>query len=86
MKAATREGFVPAVGDPAAVLPEFERWQERLERALDQARGKALDQVQIQSPFEARIHYSAWAAFNILLAHQRRHLWQADNVLSRLRV
>jgi hypothetical protein len=83
MKVTTQAGFEPAVSDSSAVLPEFEQWQQRLERAFDRAKGKAIDGVQIESPFDKNVHYSAWAALNVLLAHQRRHLWQAEQTLLR---
>jgi hypothetical protein len=84
MKVSTKGDFEPAVGDASEVLPDFEKSQLRLDRALERAKGRAIDGVQIESPFDKNVHYSAWAALNVLLAHQRRHLWQAEQTLSRL--
>ena len=32
------------------------------------------------SPFNSKLHYNLYSAFRIITAHQRRHLWQAQNV------
>ena len=38
------------------------------------------------SPVEARIRYSIWSSFLVNAAHERRHLWQAEQALQKLRV
>ena len=43
------------------------------------------DKVKLVSPFNARLKYNALAAFRILAAHQRRHLWQAERALESAR-
>ena len=75
----------PAAGeDPAKVLAAFLAGQQELASILDAARGKALGSVQITSPFNRRMKYNAYSCFVVLAAHERRHLWQAEQVLRAL--
>ena len=62
------------------VLPDFLASQEQLLARLEQANGLALDQIKVRSSFNEKIAYNLYSFFCILAAHQRRHLWQADNV------
>lgn len=39
-----------------------------------------LDRIKIASPFDRRFKYNLFSFFHILLAHERRHLWQAERV------
>jgi hypothetical protein len=82
----TKAPFAPRVAHaPEQVLPRFAEIQARLDLYIQSAAGLALDRTRIESPFDARLKYSCWAALLILVAHQRRHLWQAAQVLSRVR-
>lgn len=71
-----------AAGDPKSVFASFERLQGELLKVMGQFDGKALDQVTLVSPFDKRLKYNVLAAFRILAAHQRRHLWQAERALA----
>ncbi len=67
------------ISDPAGVFPEFMRAQDEWERLLKQAEGLDMSKIKIGplfSPFRCRLS----GAFPWMLAHQRRHLWQAENV------
>ena len=77
--------FEPA-GCPAArqVLADFIERQQRVIGALHRCRGRAIDKVKIASPADARVHYSIWASFVIVAAHQHRHLWQAEQAIKKL--
>jgi hypothetical protein len=55
--------------------------QQLLEEKLNSARGLALDRVKISSPFATNMEYSAYSAFVLIPAHNRRHLWQAEPAL-----
>jgi hypothetical protein len=80
--ARTPPPFVPeGVHDRESVLLRFGSLQADLAALLDQAEGKALDRVRIASPFAENLKYNLFAAFRILLAHQRRHLFQAERAL-----
>ena len=37
------------------------------------------------SPFDKRVKYNMYSAFRILIAHERRHLWQAEQAVDTLR-
>jgi hypothetical protein len=71
--------------DMAKVLEGFCGRQERILAALRRCRGRAIDQVKFASPVDARIRYSIWSSFVINAAHQRRHLWQAEQAIRQLR-
>jgi len=85
-KVRTPPGFVPGRIDAAGkVLSDFDRLQAALLKCLDGARGLALNRLKVQSPFARRLRYNLYATFRIIPAHQRRHLWQAEQVIAGLR-
>ena len=67
------------------VLERFLERQERVVAALRRCRGRAIDQVKIASPIDSRVRYSIWSSFVVNAAHQRRHLWQAEQAIARVR-
>jgi hypothetical protein len=73
--------FEPLDVEPVyEVLPTFLSLQEQLKASVESADGLALDKVKVTSPFNSRVKYNLLSCFNILLAHERRHLWQAERV------
>lgn len=81
MRIATPPPFVPEQVDPMPdVLERFDYLQQELLVRLERGAGLALDRQRIVSPFNARVRYNLYAAFCVLTAHQRRHLWQAERV------
>lgn len=68
---------VESVGE---VLPEFLALQEQLKARVDMVAALPLDRIKIRSPFDRRVKYNLFSFFHILLAHERRHLWQAEKV------
>ena len=72
-------------GEIASVLAGFLERQERIVAALRRCRGRAIDQVRIASPVDSRIRYSIWSSFLVNAAHERRHLWQAEHAIVKLR-
>ncbi len=81
LRTKTTAPFQPVVtGAPEKVLPEFLRWQTELLAQLKTAQGLALDQIKVASPFNPRVTYNLLSCFHILVAHERRHLWQAERV------
>lgn len=81
MKVKTREGLDPVqVGSPQEVLNDFTASQQLIFNWLDRANGLALNDVFVASPFNEKVHYNLFSLFNILAAHERRHLWQAEQV------
>lgn len=69
---------------PIALAGFLDR-QQRIIAALRRCRGRAIDKVKMGSPIDAKIRYSIWSSFVIIAAHQRRHLWQAEQAVSKLR-
>ncbi|MCI0355934.1 MAG: DinB family protein [Acidobacteria bacterium] len=81
MKVKTTAPFEPVEVEPVAqMLPRFLASQSQIVARVNHAQGLALDQVKITSAFNSRVRYNAFAAFHIMLAHVRRHLWQAEQV------
>jgi hypothetical protein len=71
------------IADPAKLLPDFMRAQDEWERLMKEAEG--LNQARIKmgsrlSPFRCRL----CASFPWMMAHQRRHLLQAENVKQKI--
>jgi hypothetical protein len=78
IKARTPRPFAPAAGTSGEdALPAFLTEQEVLIALLDQAVGLDLGARKVPSPFSRYVKYNVYSAFRILLAHERRHLWQA---------
>jgi DinB family protein len=85
-KVKTAARFVPrAVRSRADAMAEFTSFQTQLLEILHSARGLALSKLKIVSPFNARLRYNVYSAFRIIAAHQRRHLWQAEQAVEELR-
>ena len=80
-KMKTTKPFQPLEVEPVGeVLPKFLAWQEQLKTSVDEANGLPLDEIKVVSPFDRRVKYNLLSFFNVLLAHERRHLWQAEKV------
>jgi hypothetical protein len=62
------------------VLERFDYLQLELRARVEGAAGLSIDRIGLRSPFDERVTYNLYAAFCILNAHQRRHLWQAEQV------
>lgn len=78
----TGEPFKPdSVNDTAACFGKFESLNRELEEQLSSARGLDLGAAKIASPFAQNVKYSVYSAFVLIAAHNRRHLWQAENAL-----
>jgi hypothetical protein len=85
-KTKTTAPFVPrAVRAKADAFGEFASLQSKLTDLLNAARGLDLNRIKIISPFDKRVKYNVFSAFRIVVAHQRRHLWQAEQAVAALR-
>lgn len=81
----TSAPFVPrAVRAKSEAFGEFASLQEKLVDQLQAARGINLQKVKVVSPFDRRVRYNLFSAFRIVVAHQRRHLWQAEQAVEQL--
>ena len=77
----TAPAFAPSdVPTMAETLEMFDQRQQQLQIRVDRASGLALDKLKVVSAFDGRITYNLYATLAILAAHQRRHLWQAEQV------
>jgi hypothetical protein len=68
----------------AEVLPEFARVRDQLAERVRGADGLDLAHVRLISPVNRLLRVPLGTYFNFILAHDRRHLWQARNVRNRL--
>ena len=67
----------PVPGKPVdEVRSEFLRWQDELGKRLMEADGLDLKRAKQQSPIPL-VKWSLGAYFQLMLAHERRHVWQA---------
>lgn len=86
IRSKTSAPFVPrSVRAKAEALNEFARLQEQLLDLLQEAREFDLQRMKVVSPFDRRVRYNVYSAFRIVAAHQRRHLWQAEQAVAALR-
>ena len=76
--------LVPRQRDFTCAWGAFEDSQVRLANTISSAAGLAIDHVKIKSPVYARFSYNVYGSLLLLTAHQRRHLWQIDQVLKAL--
>ena len=82
MKVKTPAAFVPGATQPREiVIADFARLNIALADRARSLTGLDLNTIKIPSPF-GRLAYNVWSAFNILAAHERRHLWQAERARS----
>lgn len=63
---------------------EFASLQDKLIQLLREAREVDIGK-KIVSPFDRRVKYNLYSAFRIIAAHERRHLWQAEQAVGELR-
>ncbi len=84
MRSRTVEEFQPRPFDSAsALLARFLELQEGTEKVVRAGARYDLNVIKVVSPFNRRIRYNLFSCFRILLAHQRRHLWQARRAVPR---
>lgn len=89
----TRKKFIPfKLGNPSPemfapppqpnehVVEEFMALQQELTALCDRADGLDLAGIKMSSPVSERFRMSLLEAFGGTLAHERRHLWQAEQV------
>lgn len=69
--------------DPAATLRAFQDSQERLRVLVDAARGLDLGGIRFGSPFFPLLRLSLGTGLELVLAHNRRHLWLIRELMDR---
>ncbi len=70
--------------DAAQVAADFADLHGRLRELLKAASGLDLARVKVESAFSRWIRYSLGMGFWLLLAHERRHVWQARETLRQI--
>jgi hypothetical protein len=73
--------LVPQQHDFDSAWIGFEESQSQLARTIRSAAGLAIDQVRLESPVYARFSYNVYGALRMMAAHERRHLWQIEQIL-----
>jgi DinB family protein len=82
----TKPAFVPkSTRAKGEAIAEFNSLQTQLTELLRSSRDLPIGKVKIVSPFDRRVKYNIYSAFLIVAAHQRRHLWQAEQAIAALR-
>jgi hypothetical protein len=76
--------LAPQQTDFGAAWSAFEQSQLRLSETVCSATGLAIDKVTVPCPVCVHVTYNAYGAFRMLAAHQRRHLWQVQQILTAL--
>lgn len=67
--------------DPGQIWRDFDDLQQALDERLTKADGLDMDRVTLHSPLTRWLRLSLYEAFSLVIAHERRHLWQARRVL-----
>jgi hypothetical protein len=81
MRAKAKKELSPQPGlDPAKVIGEYVRSREDLLRFAHEACRIDMSSIRFPSPIAPVLKFSLTEAFLVMLAHDRRHLWQAENV------
>ena len=78
MKVATTKPFVPySRRSMDETLRRFQKMHYELAHCLIASQGFDAARIKVKSPFLSWISYSLGMSFDLALAHERRHLWQA---------
>jgi hypothetical protein len=85
-KISTPPPFVPSSELPrAAIVTEYREWQTKTASLIDASRGLAIDNCKVESPFRTGTYYDGYSALLIVVRHEHRHLYQAEQVHARKR-
>jgi hypothetical protein len=77
------KNFLPPAKRPRTeVMAAFRAYQVQFIDRLRQANGLDLSRAKVASPNAAWLRFSLGSGFAITLAHERRHLWQARNIIA----
>lgn len=69
----------------AEAFGEFASYQRQLVDMMREVQDLDIARMKIVSPFDKRVRYNVYSAFRIIAAHQRRHLWQAEQAIAVIR-
>jgi len=68
--------------DPASTLASYKEVNRAGRDLIEQAQGLDLRRIKVPSPVTSLLHWSIGIVFAIAPAHDRRHLWQARQVIA----
>jgi hypothetical protein len=74
----------PTITDPALVIKEFAQLQDEWERLMHACEGLDLEKIKCKSPFPPLPPLRLSAPIPWMLAHERRHLLQAEKIKEEL--
>lgn len=82
-KVKARPAFLPAASevDPQ-IINQFASHQDELMRLMKGTEGLRLEKIIITSKVSRVVTYSLWDGYRILITHERRHLNQAERVMT----
>ena len=81
LKFRTTQGFAPSCRRSMTTTVErLQHLHSEFTKRAERSRGLDLKRIQVQSPFSAWISYPVEFSFDLAIAHERRHLWQARQV------
>jgi len=66
------------------LLEDFNQLQDQLLSLLEKSKKLDLSRIKLSSPLIPLFRINASECFAILIAHQNRHLWQAEKILKEL--
>ncbi len=72
------------MGDPSLVVTEFMRLQDEWARLVNEANGLDLNKIKVKTGFRGLPAMRLGATVPWMMAHQRRHLLQAEGVRQRI--
>jgi len=79
LRAPSPASYLPSeVAPVAAVLAKFTALQRELLEVVDAANGLALTRIKVAWPVYVRLKYNMFSSLKMIPAHQRRHMWQAE--------
>jgi DinB family protein len=85
LKVKTTRAFVPCSRRPKDdTVRRFLRMHRDVEQRLRACEGVDTKRIKVPSPFISWIQFPLGVSFDLVLAHERRHLWQARQVREQL--
>jgi hypothetical protein len=72
----------PSIRIELSILDRFVASNDALRKSISQAERKDVNRIRFKNPFVPLIRFTVGTGFQILTAHERRHLLQAERVRS----
>jgi hypothetical protein len=86
MKAKTQDNFAPKNNHSCKeILELFSAAHELAKERAERLKDLEIQDLKIVSPFASWMKYNVAFSFDLLLAHERRHIWQAEQTAVRKR-